>query len=124
AWLKDFAALRLLKAGEKSERFDAVVAAYIHLLTKDPKAAQDIKLKYPEDPANAYFKTAASQVESAEATEKDPGKATMLRVFRMEIAKAMKDDATVMKIAADLTKNSGNGAASVLDPSTLAGIVD
>src|ERR1700704_1143873 len=75
-WRKDFAALRLLKAGEKSERFDAVVGAYIHLLAKDPQTAKDIKLKYPDDPANAYLKTAATQVEAAQAAEKDPGKST------------------------------------------------
>jgi TolA-binding protein len=123
-WLKDFAALRLLKAGEKSERFDAVVNAYIHLLAKDPQTAKEIKLKYPEDPANAYLKTAAAQVEAAQAAEKDPGKSTMLTVFRMDIAKAMKDDATVMKLAAQLSKQSGPGGNTAIDPSTLAGIVD
>src|SRR5258706_1588950 len=123
-WLKDFAAVRLLKAGEKSERFDAVVTAYIHLLAKDPQAAKEIKLKYPEDPANAYFKTAAAQVEAAQAAEKDAGKSTMLAVFRMDIAKAMKDDATVMKLAEQLSKQSGAGGNAAIDPSMLAGIVD
>src|SRR5947209_3915237 len=123
-WLKDFAALRLLKAGEKSDRFDAVVSAYIHLQAKDPQAAKDIKLKYPEDPANAYLKTAAAQVDAAHAAEKDSGKATMLTVFRMEIAKAMKDDATVMKLAEQLSKQSSPGGNPPIDGSTLAGIVD
>lgn len=123
-WLKDYSALRLLKAGEKSERFDAVVAGYLHLLGKDPVAAKEIKIKFPEDPANAYLKTAASQVDTAFASEKDPAKQMSLDVFRMNIAKAQKDDATVLKIAERLSKSSGNGANNALDPTVLAGITE
>ena len=124
-WLKDYSALRLLKAGEKSERFDAVVTAYIYLLGKDPKAAQQIRLKYPEDPANAYLKTAASQVDAALAAEKDSTRRTSLSVFRMNIAKAMHDEATVLKLAGDLSKTTpADGSAGAIDPTVLAGITD
>src|SRR5690349_21033810 len=58
-WVKDFAAIRLLGAGEKSERFDAVVAAYLHVLEKDPKTAKEMKITFPADPNNSYLKTAA-----------------------------------------------------------------
>jgi hypothetical protein len=123
-WLKDYSALRLLKAGEKSDRFDAVVAAYIHLLAKDPQAAQDIKLKYPDDPASAYLKTAASQVDTALAAEKDPTRQTSLNVFRMNIAKAMHDEATVLKKAGELSNSNAANSTGVLDPTVLAGITD
>lgn len=126
AWLKDYAAIRLLKAGEKSERFDAVVTGYIHLLAKDPVAAKDLKIAYPTDPANAYLKTAAAQVDSAYAAEKDPARQMSLDVFRMNIAKAAKDDATTLKIAERLSKTSGNGnvGGPSIDPTVLAGITE
>lgn len=123
-WLKDFAAIRLLKAGERSNRFDGAVTAYIHLLAKDPKAAQEMKLKYPDDPANAYLKTAASQVDTALATEKDTTKQTSLTVFRMNIAKAMHDEPTVLKLAGELSKSLGTTSTGTLDPTVLAGITD
>jgi tetratricopeptide (TPR) repeat protein len=123
-WLKDYSALRLLKAGEKSDRFDAVVGAYIHLLAKDPQAAQDIKLKYPEDPASAYLKTAASEVDAALATEKDPTRQTSLNVFRMNIARAMHDDATVLKKAGELSNSTASSSSGVIDPTVLSGITD
>jgi hypothetical protein len=123
-WAKDLAALRLLSAGEKSERFDAVVAAYLHLLNKDPKQASEIKVNFPTDPNNSYLKTAASQVDSAIASEKDPTKAISLRVFRMNLAKAMKDDATALKVADELQKSSGSAPGGALDETALAGIID
>ncbi len=124
-WLKDYSALRLLRAGEKSDRFDAVVTAYIYLLAKDPKATQEIKLKFPEDPTNAYLKTAASQVDAALAAEKDSTRQASLTVFRMNIAKAMHDDATVLKLAGDLSKTTPtDGSTGALDPTILSGIAD
>ena len=124
AWLKDYSAVRLLKAGEKSDRFDAVVAAYIHLLGKDPVAAKDLKINFPADPANAYLKTAASQVDTAYNAEKDPAKQMSLDVFRMNIAKAMKDEATTLKIAERLSRSSGSGGSTAMDPAVLSGITE
>ena len=124
-WLKDYSAIRLLKAGEKSDRFDAVVTAYIYLLANDPKVSQQIRLKYPEDPANAYLKTAASQVDAALAAEKDATRQTSLTVFRMNIAKAMHDETMVLKLAGDLSKTTpADGSAGAIDPTVLAGITD
>ena len=124
AWLKDYSAIRLLKAGEKSERFDAVVGAYIHLLAKDPVWAKDLKINFPADPANAYLKTAATQVDTAYAAEKDQAKQTTLDVFRMNIARAMKDEATTLKIAERLSKSAGNGSSGAIDPTVVAGITE
>ena len=124
AWLKDYAAIRLLKAGDKSERFDAVVTGYIHLLVKDPVAAKDLKINFPSDPANTYLKTAATQVDTAYAAEKDPGRQMSLDVFRMNIARAMKDEATTLKIAERLSKATGNGTGAVIDPTVVAGITE
>jgi tetratricopeptide (TPR) repeat protein len=129
-WVKDFAAIRLLAAGEKSERFDAVVAAYLHVLEKDPKTAKEMKITYPSDPNNSYLKTAATQVQAAIDAEKDPAKSISLKVFRMNVAQAMKDEPTVMKLAGELqgsaasaSPNSRAGTAA-LDPTALAGIID
>jgi hypothetical protein len=125
-WVKDYAARRLLVAGEKSERFDAVVMAYLHVLETDPKHAQDVKLTYPADPNNAYLKTAASQVDSAINSEKDQTKSISLRVFRMNIAKAMHDDETALKLGTDLQKLGGAGSAGgpALDETAMLGIID
>ena len=123
-WLKDFSAVRLLDAGDKSGRFDAVVAAYIHLLGKDPKAAQDLKIKFPEDPNNAYLKTAASQVAAAVAAEKDPTKVLSLDVFGMNIAKAMRDEPARMKYAGELSAGTAAASGGAIDPTALASIVD
>jgi hypothetical protein len=125
-WVKDYAAQRLLVAGEKSERFDAVVMAYLHLLEKDPKHAQEIKLNFPADPNNAYLKTAAAQVDSAINAEKDQTKAISLRVFRMNIAKAMHDDETALKVGNELQKlgGGGTGGGPALDETALLGIID
>src|SRR4051812_36388994 len=123
-WVKDFSAIRLLKAGEKSERFDAVVTAYLHLLNKDPAAAKDIKITYPADANSAYLKSAATLVDSALASEKDQAKAISLKVFRMNIAKAMKDEAAVVKLAGELQSSPTATASGALDAAALAGIID
>jgi hypothetical protein len=123
-WVKDYAARRLLVAGEKSERFDAVVSAYLHVLETDPKHAQEVKLTFPADPNNAYLKTAASQVDSAIASEKDQTKSISLRVFRMNIAKAMKDDETALKLGTDLQKLGGTPGGPALDETAMLGIID
>jgi hypothetical protein len=126
-WVKDYAAQRLLIAGEKSDRFDAVVMAYLHLLEKDPKHAQEIKLNFPADPNNAYLKTAAAQVDTAINAEKDQTRSISLRVFRMNIAKAMHDDETALKVGNELQKLGGGGAGAggpALDETALLGIID
>jgi tetratricopeptide (TPR) repeat protein len=42
-WLKDWAAVRLIAAANKANRFDAAAAGYVQLALKDPAAAQPFK---------------------------------------------------------------------------------
>lgn len=127
AWLKDYAAARLLKSADESKRVDSAVIAYLYVLGKDPVAAQSMKPKLPDDPSNAYLKTAAKLVDDAANAEHDAAKALTLKAFRMDIARAMKDDATATKLAGELAKAGnapGGGQVPGADPSTLQAVID
>jgi hypothetical protein len=91
-----------------------------------------MKVTFPADPNNSYLKTAATQVQSAIDAEKDPARSISLKVFRMNIAQAMKDEPTVMKLAGELQGSAAAAAAAgpnspagtALDATALAGIID
>jgi hypothetical protein len=125
-WLKDYAATRLLKSSEQSNRVDSAVIAYLYVLGKDAQAAQAMKPKLPDDPNNAYLKTAAKLVDDAIATEHDQAKALTLKAFRMDIARAMKDSDVATKLAGELSKAGGTTGTPTpgADPSTLMAVID
>jgi TolA-binding protein len=63
-WVKEWAAMRLVDAGNKSGRFDAAVTAYIQMLLKDPTAAAPLKPDLP-DSKSSYLETAAKDLNTA-----------------------------------------------------------
>ena len=63
-WVKEWAALRLIDAAQKSGRFDAAVSAYIITLLRDPAAAEKLKPEMP-DAKSTYLDTAVADVNQA-----------------------------------------------------------
>ena len=122
-WLKDFAAYRLIKSGEKADRFDAVVTGYLAVLQKNPTFAKEMKISIPTDPKNTYLKTAATQIDTAITATRDPAINSSLLSFRMNIARAMGDQAKVLELAGKLTQGNGAGTGAV-DATTLSNIVE
>ena len=123
-WLKDYAAFRLVKSGEKADRFDAVVTGYLVILQKNPTFAKDMKLNIPTDPKNSYLATAAKQIDAAITATKDPAISSSLVSFRMTIAKSMGDQAKVLELANVLTKGANSGNPTNVDATTLSNIVE
>lgn len=92
AWLKDFAAVRLLEAANKGNRFDAAVKGWLALAEKSPETARGIPLTMP--PANStYLPEAIKSVQAALA--KNPPVATQEVLVNMlvELAEARGDAA-------------------------------
>ncbi|HEX3358437.1 MAG TPA: tetratricopeptide repeat protein [Tepidisphaeraceae bacterium] len=114
-WLKDWASMRLLAAGQKSSRFDATATAYIAMLLKDPAAAEKIK---PQMPAagSTYLDSALSQANIALGNRdlSDRQKLALLG-FVLDLQKAKNNQAGVdeasRQIDGILAKDPNNPAA-------------
>jgi tetratricopeptide (TPR) repeat protein len=92
-WVKEWAATRLIDAGNKSGRFDAAVSAYIQMLLKDPASAAGAKPSMP-DAKSTYLDTAVKEVNTALGDSKltvDQKRA--LLGFLVELQQARKDAA-------------------------------
>jgi TolA-binding protein len=92
-WVKQWASMRLIDAGNKSGRLDAAVAAYIQMLLKDPAAAAAYKPTLPEA-KSSYLDTAVKDVNTALGDSKltvDQKRA--LIGFLVELHQARKDAA-------------------------------
>ena len=63
-WIKDWSAMRLVDAANKSGRFDAAASAYVLTLLKDPAAAAKLKPTMP-DAKSTYLDTAVADVQKA-----------------------------------------------------------
>jgi tetratricopeptide (TPR) repeat protein len=90
-WVKDWSAMRLIDAANKSGRFDAAVAAYIQMLIKDPSAAAGMKPTLP-DSKSSYLDTAVKDVNTALGDSKlTPDQRRALLGFLIELQQTRKD---------------------------------
>ena len=112
-WVKDWAALRLVEAANKSGRFDAAATAYIVALVKDPALAASMKPAMP-DSKSSFLDTAVSEVNTA---LQDPKMSTdqrrALLGFLVELQQARKDSPAEDAAYEQLAKLPG---ADVNDP--------
>jgi tetratricopeptide (TPR) repeat protein len=123
-WLKDYAALRLMAAADKANRFDAAITAWLAMLARNPAQAAAHKPKFPADPSSTYWKTGLQQLDSAAASERDAGRLTAIRALELEVARGMKDDAKVAEIANLLTKSGNDGSAGGSTSANVQAVVE
>jgi tetratricopeptide (TPR) repeat protein len=92
-WVKDWSAMRLIDAANKSGRLDAAVAAYIQMLLKDPATAAGMKPTLP-DSKSSYLDSAVKDVNTALNDSKlTPDQRRSLLGFLIELQQARKDAA-------------------------------
>jgi tetratricopeptide (TPR) repeat protein len=90
-WVKDWAALRLIEAANKTGRFDAAAAAYILTLIKDPTSAVAMKPAMP-DSKSTFLDTAVSDLNAALGDSKlTTDQRRALLGFLIELHQARKD---------------------------------
>lgn len=115
-WLKDYVATRLVDAGNKANRFDAVTTAYIAMVQKNPASAAHFR---PQMPAadSTYLDTAISQVNDALAASglTDEQSVALLQ-FQVDLYNTKKDaqgaDAAEAKLDQILAKDPNNPVAA------------
>jgi TolA-binding protein len=114
-WLKDWATIRLLAAGQKSNRFDAAATAYVAMLVRDPDSAAKYKPQMPQA-GSTYIDGAIAEANSALGTRdiNDKQKLALLG-FMLDLYKAKKDRAGEDKVGQQideiLAKDPNNPAA-------------
>jgi TolA-binding protein len=90
-WIKDWSAMRLVDAANKSGRFDAAASAYVLTLLKDPAAAAKLKPTMP-DAKSTYLDTAVADVQKALGdTKLSVDQRRALLGFMIELQQARKD---------------------------------
>ena len=122
-WIKDWSAMRLIDAANRTGRFDAATTAYITLLLKDPTAAAARFKPALPDAKSTYLDTAVAEVNKALQTQKitDPQKQALL-TFLVELHRARKDAKAAGDAVEQLLKIPGASAAS--DPETKRAVAD
>jgi tetratricopeptide (TPR) repeat protein len=122
-WIKDWSAMRLIDAANRTGRFDAATTAYITLLLKDPTAATARLKPALPDAKSTYLDTAVAEVNKALQTSKitDPQKQALL-TFLVELHRARKDAKAAGEAVEQLMKIPGASAAS--DPDTKRAVAD
>jgi TolA-binding protein len=114
-WVKDWATIRLLIAGQKSNRFDAAATAYIAMLLRDPDSAAKYKPQMPQA-GSSYIDSAINEANAALGTRdiNDKQKLALLG-FMLDLFKAKKDrtgeDKVAQLIDEILAKDPNNPAA-------------
>jgi tetratricopeptide (TPR) repeat protein len=122
-WIRDWSAMRLIDAANRTGRFDAASTAYITLLLKDPTAAVARFKPALPDAKSTYLDTAVAEVNKALQTSKitDPQKQALL-TFLVELHRARKDAKAADEAVEQLLKIPGASAAS--DPDTKRAVAD
>jgi len=114
-WLKDWCANRLIEAGSKAGRVDAAVAAYVHLVQRDPATAKTLRPELAGAKAG-YLDVAAGDVKAAVSAAglSDEQKLSLLNLL-IEIQTARGDATAQSQAAAQvdeiLAKNPNDPAA-------------
>jgi TolA-binding protein len=114
-WLKDWATLRLLTAGQKSKRFDAAATAYIAMLLRDPDTAAKFRPQMP-DAGSTYIDGAITDATAALSSKDitDRQKLAMLN-FLLDLYRTKKDrageDRILQQLDEILAKDPNNPAA-------------
>ncbi|HEY8666059.1 MAG TPA: hypothetical protein VIL86_05310 [Tepidisphaeraceae bacterium] len=110
-WVRDWAAVRLADAANKSGEFDKAVTAYVALVQKNPEAAAKVKPTMP-DAGSTYLDTGMVQIDSALKEKLTQEQQQALLSLRLDIHMLKKDAAGAAEDAKKL-QDLGGGSAAV-----------
>lgn len=109
-WLKGLVAARLYTCAQKSGRFDGQLAAWVWFVQNDLASADAYKPTLPADKSSAYLSAGLSQLETAAKTNKNADQVRAIRLFAIDIARAMGDKAKADELSAALLRSPQNPA--------------
>lgn len=107
-WVRDWSAMRLVDAADKTGRFDAAVTGWIALVQKDAELAAKFKPTLPAQPTS-FLNTAAIEVQNAASDAKlNDAQRSQLLGFLLDVHRVRGDDNAAAKVAEQILKSGGD----------------